>query len=150
MTVERICQRHVDVAVAEESVFVAAERMHQRTVGALVIVDDANVPIGILTDRDLVTRSIAAGRDAYTTAIRDVMTPRPKTVLLETPIAQALSLMRDGAFRRLLIVNGDGQLAGIVTLDDILLFLSEQFGSVGKLLARETPQAAAEPVKHSR
>jgi len=150
MNVDCICQRDVDVAGADESVFAAAERMHQRTVGALVIVDDANAPIGILTDRDLVTRSLAAGRDAYTTTVRDVMTPRPKTVLLETPIAWALSLMKEGAFRRLPIVDGDGQLAGIVTLDDILLLFSDQLSQVGRLLARETPRAAAEPVKNPR
>jgi CBS-domain-containing membrane protein len=61
MTVERICQRDVDTAEADTSAFLAAERMRQRSVGALAIVDDARVPIDIVTDRVLVIRVIAAG-----------------------------------------------------------------------------------------
>ena len=80
MSVERICQRDVDTARPEESVLQIAERMHQRTVGALVVVDKANVPVGIVTDRDLTLRVIAGQRDPSTTTIGDVMTRNPKTV----------------------------------------------------------------------
>jgi CBS domain-containing protein len=118
--------------------------MHQRTVGALVVVDQAGAPIGIVTDRDLAVRVVAAGRDPYTTAVGDVMTPRPKTAAPSTPIESALSLMRAGGFRRLPIINDQGRLAGLVTLDDILMLLAEEFNRVGRLLARETPRAAAE------
>jgi CBS domain-containing protein len=150
MTVERICQRDVDTAEADASAFLAAERMHQRSVGALVIVDDARVPIGIVTDRDLVIRVIAAGRDPCTTAVREVMTPWPKTVQASTPIESALPLMQSGSFRRLPIVDEQGQLVGILTLDDILLLLSEELSQVGRLLERETPRAAAVSVARPR
>jgi CBS domain-containing protein len=146
MTVGHICQRDVDTAEAGESAFQAAERMHQRTVGALVIVDESSTPIGIVTDRDLVVRLIAAGLDPHMTSVRDVMTPWPKTVLASTPIESILGLMQSGAFRRLPVVNERGQLEGIVTLDDVLLLLSEEFTQVGRLLERESPQAAAIPL----
>lgn len=150
MSVQRILQRDVDTAIAEESVFAAAERMHQRTVGALVVVDNDNVPIGIITDRDIVVRLVAAGRDAYTTTIRSVMTPHPKTVTPETPIDTALALMQDGAFRRLPVVDKQRQLAGIVALDDILLLFAEEMSQIGRVLERETPQAAALPASRAR
>ena len=63
MSVGRICVREVDTAEENESVQVAARRMHARNVGTLLILDDAKQPIGILTDRDLTTRVLAEGRD---------------------------------------------------------------------------------------
>ena len=143
MSVGRICQRDVDLAAVDESVCQAAERMHQRSVGSLVIVDQARLPVGIVTDRDLVLRVVALGRDAHETTVGEVMTPWPKTVSDETPIDWALSLMRSGAFRRLPVVDSHGKLTGIVTLDDILLLLTDELTQVGGLVQRETPQAAA-------
>jgi CBS domain-containing protein len=145
MSVERICQRDVDTATPDESVLQAAERMHQRTVGALVVVDRASVPVGIVTDRDLTLRVIAGQRDPSTTTVREVMTRDPKTVSEMTQIESVISLMQDGEFRRVPVVNDLGHLVGIVTLDDILLLLSEGFTLIGRLLERETPQAAAGP-----
>jgi CBS domain-containing protein len=145
MSIERICQRDVDTAKPDDSVTRAAERMHQRTVGALVVVDKANVPVGIVTDRDLTVRVIAGQRDPATTTVRDVMTPNPKTVSQMTEIESVILLMQDGEFRRVPVVDDLGHLVGIVTLDDILLLFSEGFTLVGRLLERETPQAAAAP-----
>lgn len=144
MTTGRICQREVDFADSTESVFRAAERMHQRTVGALVVLDGDRRPIGIVTDRDLVTRSIAGSRDPHTTTVAEVMTLNPKTVSEEAAIDSAISLMRSGAFRRLPVVDRDDRLVGLVTLDDILMLLCEELTSIGALLQRETPVAAAQ------
>lgn len=145
MSVERICQRGVDTATPEETVGQAAERMHQRSVGALVVVNHANAPIGILTDRDLVVRVLAAGRDPQITVVRDVMTHNPATVTELTNIECVIALMQDGPFRRVPVVNDLGHLVGIITLDDVLRLFSESFGLIGRLLERETPAAAATP-----
>jgi CBS domain-containing protein len=118
--------------------------LHQRTVGVLVILNDAKHPIGIVTDRDLAIRVVAGGKEPYTTLVGHVMTPEPKTVSEETPIESALSLMRSGGFRRLPVVDADGKLVGLGTLDDILMLLAEEFADVGALLERESPRAAAE------
>lgn len=144
MAIGRICQREVDFADPEETVFQAAVRMQQRTVGALVVLDGDRRPVGIVTDRDLVIRAIAAGRDPFTTTVAEVMTRHPKTVSEETPIESALSLMRSGVFRRLPVVDQDDRLVGLVTLDDILMLLSEEFESIGALIRQETPVAAAQ------
>jgi CBS domain-containing protein len=144
MSVGRICQREVDLADLDEGVQAAAERMHQHTVGVLVILNGAKQPIGIVTDRDLAIRVVAGGKDPYTTLVGHVMTPEPKTVSEETPIESALSLMRSGGFRRLPVVDAGGKLVGLVTLDDVLMLLAEEFADVGRLLERETPRAAAE------
>jgi CBS domain-containing protein len=118
--------------------------MLQRTVGALVILDADRRPVGIVTDRDLTTRVIARSRDPFTTSLAEVMTRYPKTVSENTSIETALALMRSGAFRRLPVVDREERLAGLVTLDDILMLLCEEFTSIGALLGRETPVAAAQ------
>ena len=142
MSVARICVRQVDIAEASESVLEAACRMRERGVGTLVIVDDAGRPVGVLTDRDLALRVVAAGGDSRVTSVGDVMTAHPRTVSESTPIESALSLMRSGSFRRLPVVNEDGKLVGIVSLDDVLALLAEEFALIGGLLEREAPAQA--------
>ena len=61
MSVGRICIREVDMASPGETVYMLAQRMHQRGVGSLVVVNDASEPIGIVTDRDLVARVLSEG-----------------------------------------------------------------------------------------
>jgi CBS domain-containing protein len=150
MSLECIAQEAVDVVTSTESAFQAAERMHQRTVGALVVVDNRNVPVGILTDRDLMVRVVAAGRDPYVTSVREIMTPAPRTIATGATVKAALATMRSGKFRRLPVVNEMGHLTGIVTLDDILMFLAKEMHEVGTLLKQETPEAAAASLAAAR
>jgi CBS domain-containing protein len=140
MSVGRICVREIDTATLDEPVSAAAERMHQRAVGTLVVVSADHEPIGILTDRDITARVVAKGRSPMETPVGDVMTPCPKTVVEETPIETALAVMRRGRFRRVPVVDQNNTLVGLVTLDDILMLLSEEFMEVGKLLEGETPR----------
>jgi CBS domain-containing protein len=143
MSLECKIQEAVDVIGPRQSAFEAAERMHQRSVGALVVVDNSNSPIGILTDRDLTVRVMAAGLDPQITAVGEVMTPAPTVAETAISVETALAIMQAGEFRRLPLVNALGHLVGIVTLDDILMSLSKQFISVKKVLEEELPAAAA-------
>jgi CBS-domain-containing membrane protein len=144
MSIGRICVRHVDVAKPEESVQAGAQRMQARKVGSLVVINRAYEPIGIVTDRDLTVRVLAAGRDASDTMLADVMTKDPTTVTSETPVEDALRLMRNGSFRRLPVVDEAGKLSGLLSLDDILDLLSHEFREIGKLLAEENPKSVAQ------
>lgn len=144
MAVGKICVREVDTAESNESVAVAAERMHQRSVGTLVVVNHTSQVVGILTDRDLTTRVLAKGLNGVGTAVHQVMTVGPKTVLESTPIESALAMMRSGKFRRLPVVDGRNKLVGLVTLDDILMLLAEELMQIGRLLERETPRGIAD------
>jgi CBS domain-containing protein len=67
------------------------------------------------------------------------MTPMPTAVLEDTSIESALGHMRVGRMRRLPVVNGAGTLVGIITLDDVLALLAEEFSLIGGLLEREAP-----------
>jgi CBS domain-containing protein len=141
MSVGRICIREVDTAEPSETVFCAAERMHQRAVGTLVVVNYAREPIGLITDRDLVERVLAKGRHPLETQLRDIMTAGPTTVSENSSIESALSVMRSGKFRRLPVVDANQRLVGLISLDDIMMLLSDEFRDVGTLLQKETPES---------
>lgn len=144
MSAGRLCVREVDVACCDETVQAAAARMHARLVGTLVVVDDGRRPVGIVTDRDLAVRVVAAALDPVQTTVEQVMSVPPRTVGVDTPIEQALSLMRSGPFRRVPVVDADGRLEGLLSLDDVLDLLCEEFGTIRGLLARENPRSLAE------
>lgn len=139
MSVGKICVREVDLVEPEESVQVAASRMNSRNVGTLMVLDAESQPIGILTDRDLAIRVVGKGLDAFNTTVREVMSPAPASVREDASIESALSLMRVGPFRRLPVVDEDGRLAGLLSLDDILDLLSEEFTEIGQLVRSESP-----------
>lgn len=143
MTIGRICCREVDVADPEETIRIAAQRMGTRGVGTLVVLDPDEHPIGILTDRDLAVRAVGAGRTPDTTRVHEVMTASVQTAFERMPIEDALALMRSQSVRRLVVVRGDGRLAGIVSLDDVLALLAEEFREVGLLLEKEDPRNVA-------
>ncbi len=143
MTVGRICTRSVDLADRDETSQVAASRMNTRNVGTLVVIDDEKRPIGILTDRDLTIRVVAKGLDASTTLVKEIMSPSPACVKEDDVIETAITMMRRGSHRRLLVVDEEGKLAGLLSLDDILDLLSEEFEEIGKLVREESPNALA-------
>lgn len=143
MSVGRICIREVDLAELDEAVHIAARRMHSRQVGTLMVLDNESRPIGILTDRDLAIRVVGEGLDAAETTVGDVMSKAPDSVCEDTPIENALSQMRAGPFRRLPVVDDEGKLVGLVSLDDVLDLLSEEFNEIGRLVRGEGPAGLA-------
>ena len=143
MSVGRICVREVDTAEVSESVQAAADRMHARNVGTLIVLDALQKPLGIVTDRDLAIRVVAKGRDPFTTTVGDVMTMSPRSILENMPIEQAISLMRHGPFRRLPVVDHNDRLVGLLSIDDVLDLLAEEFREIGALLKAERPEVLA-------
>jgi CBS domain-containing protein len=142
MSIGRICQRVVDLADPDETIVAAARRMNEKRVGTLVVLDEGKRPVGILTDRDLAMRVVAAGRHPEDTQVSDVMTAHPRTVSEGTPIEDALSVMRSLGIRRLLVTGQDEQLAGIVSLDDVLSLIMEEFRSMHGILEKSSPSGA--------
>lgn len=138
-----ICQRELDLIEADASVATAADRMRQRTVGSLIVVNSAKCPIGMITDRDLVIRALADARDADSTPVSEVMTPDIVVASSDMTINSALRLMREGPFRRLPIVDKNGVVVGLVTIDDILIRIGREFSEISSLIEMETPAAAA-------
>jgi signal-transduction protein with cAMP-binding, CBS, and nucleotidyltransferase domain len=97
----------------------AAQLMQDRQTGALVVLNDQRRIDGIVTDRDLVMKCIAAGRDPTGTPVSDCCHFHPVTIDPEEDVASAVERMRDAGVRRLPVVSGDGEIVGMLALDDI-------------------------------
>jgi CBS domain-containing protein len=97
----------------------AAREMRDGDVGALVVVDGGAVA-GVVTDRDIVVRAIADGRDPSTTKVRDVATMNPVTLTVDQTVEDAIRVMREQDIRRIPVVQ-DGRPAGIVSLGDLAI-----------------------------
>ncbi len=146
MNAGELCTREVVVAERELSVIEAAERMASHHVGDLVIAEERGtelVPIGIVTDRDLVRFALAHGLDVIRrTRVVDAMSGELVTARETDDVASVLKLMRGHGVRRMPIVNARGALVGILTADDVLEWLSEQMDDLVKLIAREQKREA--------
>lgn len=143
MSVGSICRREVDLIDQDTTVRVAAQRMASRNVGSLLVVDGRKRVLGVLTDRDLALRVVGQGRDPHLTRVGDVMTPHPDTVSEEMSVEDALAVMRGRGVRRLPVLGPGGTLAGVVSVDDILVQLSQEFGDLSRLLEHSSPQLMA-------
>lgn len=142
MSVGRICSRVVVTARPDETVREAAIRMDRRAVGTLVVVDEKTHPVGILTDRDVAVRCVGGRLDPDVTEVADIMTAPVRGVAEETPIEDALSRMAAAATRRLVVVDAEDRLLGLLAMDDVLDLLAEEASDIGRLLGRQSTEAA--------
>jgi|MudIll2142460700_1097286.scaffolds.fasta_scaffold319831_2 CBS domain-containing protein len=94
----------------------AARLMKQRNVGAMMVVDGGRL-VGMFTERDGLFRVVAAGLDGKTTPLSAVMTTNPRTVQPDRSFAQALSIMHEGRFRHLPVIE-DGRPIGMISVRD--------------------------------
>jgi len=143
MSTGRICTRTVVTASARESVLEVARRMEEHGVGTVVVVDENAKPVGIVTDRDLVLRCIAAELEPAGTRVSDVMTQEVRTVDESTPIEQALRTMAGAGTRRLVVTGTGGKLAGLLSMDDFVELLAEEATSLGEIVRNDRPAIAS-------
>ena len=145
MSVGRICSRVVATASGSETVRAAARRMADHEVGTLIVVGSGHPqrPVGIITDRDLTVRCIAAGLDPNETAISAVMTTPVHGVDEQTSIEDAVAAMGRTGTRRLVVTGDNGTLAGLLSMDDILGIAVEEAGAIGQLLEQQKPRIPA-------
>jgi len=139
MSVGKICSREVHLAEFRESVQTAAERMLERNVGTLVVLDGERRPVGMLTDRDLALRVLVPGHDPRRVTVGEVATRHPRTVGVDAPIEDALVTMSELGVRRLPVVGPEERLVGMISLDDVLALLCEEMGSLGSVLEHAVP-----------
>ncbi|ODS98053.1 MAG: hypothetical protein ABS56_07125 [Lautropia sp. SCN 69-89] len=144
MNVGDASTRGVVTCLATTSLAEVASRMRDRHVGAVVVVDDEQRrrPIGVVTDRDIVIEIVATGLDANVIMAGDVMLDGLVTVTGESDPLEAARLMRSRGVRRLPVVDRDGALAGIVTLDDLVHLLSTEMGHLARLIERQPRREA--------
>jgi CBS domain-containing protein len=138
MTVGEICTRAVVTANPDEYIVDAAKRMRDRHVGDLLVADDQNRPLGIVTDRDIVVSALAQSPEKIDSLlVADVMTRDLVTARSDDSVDAALDSMRTHGVRRLPVVSAEGRIEGLVAFDDILEVMSEELSALAGLVARE-------------
>ena len=145
MPVGEIAIRQVVIASRETSVLEAAKLMRQHHVGDVVVTDQSGgkcVPVGIVTDRDIVLEVLAQELDATRLAIGDIMAPDLVTISEREGVFQTIKLMRAKGARRAPVVDSAGALVGIVSLDDLIELLADELGDLSKLISREQKREA--------
>lgn len=144
MRIGDICTLQTVHCKRDMTVQQAALLMRTHHVGDLVVVEQPNgeqVPVGIITDRDIVVSVIALGLDPDSLLVGDVMTAELMTAAEEEDVYETIERMRFKRIRRLPVVNSLGGLSGIVSADDLLEFLADEMGDLSRIssgqLARE-------------
>lgn len=145
MPISEFCNRDVVFATRKMSVPEAAQLMRQFHVGDLVVVDELEskrVPVGIVTDRDMVIQIIAKSLDFNEFCVGDIMSPQLVSVQEKEGVFETIRLMRAKGVRRIPVVNQEGGLEGIVSADDILDLLAEEMTELAKVAPREQEHEA--------
>jgi len=140
MQIGEVCTRDVLCAEGTTSVADAARLMRQYHCGDIVVVEQKNgrrVPTGIVTDRDIVLSVTAAELDPSTVTVGEMIGPELVTAAETEGIFAAVERMRVHGVRRMPIVDHEGALSGIVSVDDIIEVLAEETSQLARVVARE-------------
>lgn len=147
MPIGEICNREVVFARRGDSIRDAARLMREHHVGDLVVVEERDgqrIPIGILTDRDIVVELVAKGVDLAKVTVGDAMSTELVTIRESDGVYDTIQLMRIKGVRRLPVVNDRGGLAGIVSLDDLLELLADEVSALARLTSKQQARERSE------
>ena len=119
-----VARKQVATVVVEDTAFQAAKLMADKHIAALVVVDGESKIIGIVTERDMTQRIIAAGLDGKTTPVKHIMTGNPDTLSPEDSAGDALELMQTRNYRHLPVTE-DGKCIAVVSIRDLYVSVKE-------------------------
>lgn len=145
MKVGDVCNRLVIDITEDEPVRRAAELMRKYHVGTLVVTtfgDEQRAPTGIVTDRDIVVETTAAGIDPEEVTVGDIMTEQVVVAAEQDEVPETLELMRKKSVRRLPVVDDKGTLVGILAVDDLLQLCAEDLGAMAAIVGGQRRQEA--------
>jgi CBS domain-containing protein len=143
MKAGEFCNRDVVTATRDMSVLEAARLMREHHVGSLIVIEDVSGhvrPVGILTDRDIVIEVVARNVSTTDITVGDAMTFTLLKVTEEENIFDVAQRMRCRGVRRVPVISNDGDLAGIIALDDLLGLLSQELSLLSTITTREAEQ----------
>jgi CBS domain-containing protein len=140
MLLKDICTPEAVYCTREITVLEAARLMRHKHVGDLVVVDDPRdecVPVGMVTDRDLVVKVLGNERDPATTTVGEIMRVPLVTARETEYAAHAMQRMHAHGVRRIPVVGADGRLMGMVALDDLLKVLATEATTLAEIVLKE-------------
>ena len=145
LTAGDLCTRSTVTASRALALTEAARLMREHHVGSLVVVDEAPLgprPVGMLTDRDIVTAVVAQDVDVRKLQVGDVMSAEPVTVQEGESMMGTLQAMRRRGVRRVPVVGAGGELQGVLSVDDVAEVIGEQIAALTQALVAGTGREA--------
>jgi CBS domain-containing protein len=146
MQIKEVMTTGVEVVRPDDTLQEAARRMKSIDVGPLPVCDGDRL-LGMITDRDIIIRATAEGRDPKVTRVKEAMTPGVVYVFEDQDIEEAASLMKERQIRRLVVLDRDKRLVGILSLGDIAADIQDDELS-GEVLERVSEPS--EPFRRPR
>ena len=139
MRTGQVCNRTVVVVAKDTTLADAAKLMREHHVGSLVVAQNTygRKPVGIVTDRDMVVEVMAADLDYRTLTVGEIMGDKLVIAKEGDDTLDTLKLMRASGVRRIPVVTEKGDLAGIVTVDDLLEIVAEELQDVVQAIGNE-------------
>jgi CBS domain-containing protein len=140
LNVGEVCTREVYIVDPDEPLLQAVHEMRKRNVGCIVVVERRArqvVPIGIVTDRDIVRTLPERAAALSEVRVADCMTHDPLCLAEDTSIVDAIARLRQHRVRRAPVTGADGDLVGIVSTDDLLGIIAEQLSSLARLVEQQ-------------
>ena len=138
MTIRDLVRTDIVTASTDQSAGNLATLMSEENVGSVVIVKERR-PVGIVTDRDLTVKVLKERADPRAVTASDVMTPAPVTARMDDGVFDVIRAMRNAPARRMPVVSDDGTIAGIITLDDLLVLLADELQGLATVVEAESP-----------
>ena len=135
MPVSEIITAPIVTITDDATVAAAARTMHDHHVGALLVTRDGDL-VGLVTDRDITVSVIAEGGDVDRTPVANIMTREPTFVREHAGIFEAIRVMQRANVRRLPVVDQHLKPVGILSVDDLLIYVSNELGNLAKALFR--------------
>jgi len=139
MTISSLCKRVVVTIHRDATVEDAALFMRSSHIGDVVVVDavDTRRPVGIITDRDIAVEVVAQGLVPARTTVGSVMSAPLVSLREEDGFLEALDKMSAGGVRRAPVLDRDGRLKGMVSVDDLVPLLARELAKIGALIRHE-------------
>ena len=142
MKLREIMSDNVEVIHPDDTLQTAAEKMRDRDIGFLPVCDGERL-IGVLTDRDLITRALADGLESNAMLGRDLVTSPAIYCFDDQGVDEAAKLMHDNQIRRLVVLSRDKQMVGVLSLGDLAMTTDDK-------LSGDVLQSVSEPMSASR
>ena len=142
MKVREVMTRSPSVCLPDTGLAEVAKLMLGCDCGAIPVVSDVGTrkPLGIITDRDIVVRALAHGRNPLEMCARDCMTAPAISVSEDTSVEDCLNMLEDKQIRRILVCDADGAVAGIIAQADLAVNVSKK--DAGELVKKISQPAA--------
>jgi len=134
MSLQRFCERPIVTIPPQTTILDACQLLEEHKIGCL-LVEEQGTLCGILTDRDIALRVTSRGRDPQEHTERDVMSPTPVRIHVDSTLHELTMLMHRQHVRRMAIIDATGKAIGIVTLDDLLMLLGDEMSDMAKTVA---------------